>query len=72
MTTEAEAKNLWCPMAKHPTNATTTQARAFREALCIGHTCMMWRWDGQYKATKAGPVRTGDSEHGYCGLAGKP
>ena len=59
--TEAEAKTKWCPLAfavKAGGYATMNGSH------CIGSACMMWRW-------KAGPMRTEDIEHGYCGLAGK-
>ena len=66
--TEEEARAKWCPIVRQtPSQLETMTGTAWTN--CIGSACMMWRWDGKYRATKAGPMRVGDGKHGYCGLA---
>lgn len=54
MNTEAEARELWCPMVRaasgeedsNACNAGTTEAnRVFPFSTCIASQCAMWRWD---------------------------
>lgn len=81
--TEDEAETKWCPFVRTvvvgidseiigPFNRDdTTPGRTqdiIERALCIGSTCMAWRWDvGDDE--KVIPERSLD---GHCGLAGKP
>jgi hypothetical protein len=71
--TEDEAKTKWCPFARSQTEDRET-APAVNRTLqghidigchCIGSRCMAWR---VAYAEEAG----NGTEHGYCGLAGKP
>jgi len=62
MTTEADAKVKWCPVRQMKP--------------CEASKCMAWRWlfetvtpDG---IAAAGASYVQRSDHGYCGLAGKP
>lgn len=67
--TEDEAKTKWCPqtLGRTPPNP---------EA-CGGSACMAWRWITETHtppgtdpfATRKPTQRT---DHGYCGLAGRP
>lgn len=59
MSTEAEARDKWCPMVR-----TGLTAGMAVETRCIGSKCMMWRW-------RHPQGRRIDSEHGHCGLAGQ-
>lgn len=65
--TEDEAKTKWCPQARVPMRAAECarnrgyiDGKAFlpEGTLCIASACMAWR--------------TTSSQHGYCGLAGRP
>ena len=66
MTTEHEAKNLWCPMVRlREQNAPAHNRRILGVGetehdfcYCIGSRCAMWRW--------------AHDDDGFCGLAGKP
>ena len=70
--TEDEAKTKWCPEARlaAPVDSIATgtsgnrYGQEFKDwSMCIGSACMAWRWvKDTYKNT----------EHGYCGKAGKP
>lgn len=69
MSTEAEARDKWCPMVR--TGLTAGMAvnhhigdDVYDETRCIGSKCMMWRW-------RHPQGRRIDSEHGHCGLAGQ-
>ncbi len=78
MTTEAEAKEKWCPMVRAgriganytaAVNWPGGGAEVVGEqewAKCIGRGCMMWRWGG----TSPNVVDT--PPHGWCGLASRP
>jgi hypothetical protein len=90
--TEAEAKTKWCPFARseisgmianRPMNYSSGNSNSDR--VCIGSSCMAWRWDGQseYRHPKGPeflrycqgtPEDVGATFHreGYCGLAGSP
>jgi len=80
--TEEEARQKWCPMVRmaaqiHGSMGTLNQfsepgSNEVKISKCLGSACMMWRWIPLRKATKFGLIRGGDSEHGYCGLGGKP
>ena len=67
--TEDEAKTKWCPQARVATerhadggsNRVQYADRSWDTTLgsrCIASACMAWR--------------TTSSQHGYCGLAGRP
>lgn len=58
--TEDEARKKWCPFV---------MADNLTPALCIASECMAWRWDAGENV--ANPNRH-NTDHGYCGLAGKP
>lgn len=70
--TEAEARELWCPMVRYvmtddpPANRWWDQEQAAKnpeQCRCIAGECAMWRW---YR-------RDDDGQHyGCCGLAGDP
>lgn len=77
--TEDEAKTIWCPMVRHAEAAAGEyhEREEFvatnRLATCCGSRCMMWRWS--YLAEVIGDTGIAtlkETEHGYCGLAGKP
>ena len=65
MPTEAEARELWCPMVRttrtqSPNTATNRifgDADSPRQSHCVASACMMWRTCGDI---------------GFCGLAGRP
>ncbi len=50
LTTESEAKGLWCPFARvtvgegHPASNRCNDGSLMSNALCIGSKCMAWRW----------------------------
>ena len=64
--TEDEAKQRWCPMARVNRKIAMGNRVQFDDGTwdtavgsrCIASGCMMWR--------------TTSSQHGYCGLAGRP
>ena len=71
MTTEAEAKEKWCPMVRMSFGVAAVNCpesdddtgRDRKWNKCIGSQCMMWRWDML-------PSVNGPKEMGHCGLAG--
>lgn len=80
MNTEAEAAELWCPMARY-TYGGTSHNRHFHpdepgiippSCLCIGGKCAAWRWQGHVEKWMDGTIHTasGHAPLGYCGLAG--
>lgn len=77
MTTEAEAKNMWCPHVRFvigPQSSTwqeaafSNRARMDGSVTCQGSGCMAWRW----RVTAVDDKDNDIHDHGYCGLAGKP
>jgi hypothetical protein len=71
MTTEREARELWCPMARHMSESPDDVYSFNRftgtkinlnpgSCRCIAAKCAMWRWT----------LASGDD--GFCGLGGKP
>lgn len=71
MHSEAEAKNLWCPMARAnnvaETAAVNRNANGEGDGLCycIASACAAWRWEPTWDGS--GEVKY--TERGYCGLA---
>jgi len=83
--TEQEAKTKRCigpadcgrlvEISKRMTNAGDTLTARIR--VCIGSTCMGWRWDRDgwsLRFDENGPVlaRQTTESHGFCGIAGRP
>lgn len=68
--TVEQAKELWCPMARHHDT--------IEPADCIASQCAMWRWQPEppdlstYPDPPRNPHKPQQPTHGYCGLAGKP
>lgn len=79
MMTEEEARTKWCPMARvvgsvdmhdgppiggnrvgHPWRLSPFE----EQCRCIASECMAWR--------SVMDMRDASSDHGYCGLAGRP
>lgn len=60
--TEQEALTKWCPHARVDADSVPANRNADglpdRGSMCLASGCMMWR--------------TTSSQHGYCGLAGRP
>lgn len=82
MRTVAEAKKLWCPMARValiPKNggpAAINDPTVLTPTCCIADGCAMWRWEhttesvqGETQGARTFAVRVVQT-HGYCGLAG--
>ena len=76
--TEDEAKTKWCPHRRigeevsGGIDAVYHYAATNNGARCIGSGCMMWRWEYGYNPNLPidhAPIKT---DHGHCGLAGKP
>jgi hypothetical protein len=74
--TEDDAKKKWCPMVRYqlggiPLNRDACYDR--QGTHCIASDCMMWRWASSHAQ---GPfdvmLAPGETDNGYCGLAGKP
>lgn len=72
MTTEAEAKDKWCPFARtyeqagsdgNPVsvNRAAMSSGIMPDCRCLASACMAWRW-----------IESRVGEGGYCGLAGRP
>ena len=86
--TEAEAKTKWCPFSRSaaPLGNKSMGATVNRfhdadgcgegavqpYAKCFGSQCMAWRFEKKLPAGAAACVQRVQSEHGFCGLAGKP
>jgi hypothetical protein len=69
MTTEAEAKEKWCPHIRitggwHNEGSMTNRCDTPTMTDCIASECMAWRW-AMAEAEGCTPL-------GYCGLGGKP
>lgn len=87
MRTDAEVKNLWCPMAHKriyailsadEPNRLEEAHEQTRAANCIGSQCAMWRENSRRKSDDLIVSKRigGDPDRfeavGYCGLAGRP
>lgn len=84
--TEEEAKTKECPhfsvgVAIFMASGKGENFNGRLDTKCIGSACMMWRFQMKYvesESAGSGLVKTmtiakyEKSEHGYCGLAGKP
>jgi hypothetical protein len=75
--TEDEAKTKWCHRTFIPVHGAT--GPLLSATYCAGSACMAWRWlfesQGKQNMDEDFLPRDGQflkqSEHGYCGLAGK-
>lgn len=78
MHSEAEAKKLWCPMARAnnvaETAAVNRNANGEGDGLCycIASACAAWRWAVIPAALTGGTEDCRSTTVGYCGLASKP
>lgn len=84
MSTEAEAREKWCPMVRvgdvfRDDNGNNTAASfnrcsdgTFSSFKCVASSCMMWRWKGDTVPDPKNSNRTIriQTQEGYCGLAG--
>jgi hypothetical protein len=64
MHTEAEARELWCPMHRDLFIVDEGAAAVNDNTKCIASRCAMWRWEY--------PTERASESKGYCGLAGRP
>jgi hypothetical protein len=72
--TEDEARKKWCPFVRMD-NGYYNRSAQTNHHKCLASECAAWRWvpdplisfvsDGQTIVNKS-------TDHGYCGLAGKP
>ncbi len=76
LTTEADARKKWCPLARVEGNNRLNNALndGFENTPepyhCIGSRCMMWR-EIHSSHLKGGAAKTLQG-HGFCGVGGRP